>query len=142
MIGTPSDGHIDSFTDNSLNDTTIDFCYQVEAVENPGQYNQLSRSTVQCVHQSATIFIPNSFTPHNQDGLNDRFGPKGLYIKTYTMQIYNRWGENIYSTSSGQAWDGTFKGQPVQQGIYIYYITVTDYNGNTTRFKGNITMFE
>src|SRR6185437_7490821 len=84
MIGTTSDGHIDSFTDNSLNDTTIDFCYQVEAVENPGQYNQLSRSTVQCVHQNATIFIPNSFTPHNLDGLNDRFGPKGLYIKTYT----------------------------------------------------------
>ncbi len=147
----------EAFKDGKLGDSTIDFCYQVEAIENPGQYNQLSRSTVECVHQDATVFIPNSFTPYNQDGLNDFFGPKGLYIKSYDMKIFNRWGEMIYSeqiplasraigTGSPKGeeagWDGTFRGQPVQQGIYIYMITVTDYNGKQSYFKGTVTMFE
>ena len=58
------------------------------------------------------------------------------------MKIYDRWGEEIYNTSSGQPWDGTFHGQPVQQGVYIYYISVQDYNGKVTRFTGNISMYE
>jgi len=131
-----------AFTDSKLGDSVINFCYQVEAIENPGQYNQLSRSTVVCVHQDATVFIPNSFTPYNQDGLNDYFGPIGSYIKSYDMKIYNRWGELLYNTVSGKAWDGTFQGQFVQQGVYIYLITITDYNGKQSYFKGTITMFE
>jgi len=151
LIGTTSSVQINQFKDSKLGDSTIDFCYQVEAIENPGQYNQLSRSTVECVHQDATVFIPNSFTPYNQDGLNDFFGPKGIYIKTYDMKIYNRWGEQIYNSqvqpSQGGAgnptgWDGTYKGQYVQQGIYIYLITVTDYNRKQSYFKGTVTMFE
>ena len=139
----------EAFEDKNLGDSTISFCYQVEAIENQGQYNQLSRSTVECVHQDATVFIPNSFTPYNADGVNDLFGPKGVYIKSYSMQIYNRWGEQVYSSPSpsgegrGEAgWDGMYKGQPVQQGIYIYLITVEDYNGKKSYFKGTITMFE
>ena len=142
LIGTTSSVQVNQFKDSKLGDSTIDFCYQVEAIENPGQYNQLSRSTVECVHQDATVFIPNSFTPYDQNGLNDFFGPNGVYVKNYSMKIYNRWGELIFNTSSGKAWDGTFQGQFVQQGIYIYIITVTDYNGKQSYFKGTITMFE
>jgi len=160
LIGTTSSpllGHGaggEAFTDSKLGDSTIDFCYQVVAVENPGQYNQVSRSTVECVHQDATVFIPNSFSPYNQDGLNDNFGPKGVYIKSYDMKIYNRWGELIYSEqiplaplkggipSNPTGWDGTFRGQYVQQGIYIYMITVTDYNGKQSYFKGTVTLFQ
>jgi gliding motility-associated-like protein len=142
LIGTTSSVQVNEFKDRKLGDSTIDFCYQVQAIENPGQYNQLSRSTVECVHQDATVFIPNSFTPYNQDGLNDLFGPKGAYIKNYSMKIYNRWGEQVYSTSSGADWDGTNHGQFVQQGVYIYLITVIGYNGKQSYFKGTVTMFE
>ncbi len=142
LIGTTTSGNVHEYSDANLSDSTIDFCYQVEAVENPGKYNQLTRSTVECVHQDATMFIPNSFSPYNQDGINDKFGPVGLYVKNYTMKIYDRWGEEIYNTNSGQPWDGTFHGQFVQQGVYIYYIAVQDYNGKITRFRGNISIYE
>jgi len=141
LIGTTTSGIIHNFTDKDLGDSTINFCYQVEAVENLGQYNQLSRSTVACVHQDATVFIPNSFTHFNLDGLNDYFGPKGLYIKNYTMQIYNRWGELVYSTTTGKPWDGTFKGAEALEGVYIYLITIEDYNAKKSSFNGNITIF-
>jgi len=142
LIGTTSSVQINQFKDSKLGDSTIDFCYQVEAIENPGQYNQLSRSTVECVHQDATVFIPNTFTPYDQDGLNDLFSPIGVYVKSYSMKIYNRWGELLYNTNSSKPWDGNYKGQFVQQGVYIYLITVTDYNGKQSYFKGTITMFE
>ena len=142
LIGTTSSVQVNEFQDKKLGDSTIDFCYKVEAIESPGQYNQLSRSTVECVHQDATVFIPNTFTPYNQDGMNDLFGPKGVYIKNYSMKIYNRWGEQIYNTTSGHDWDGTNHSQPVQQGVYIYLISVTGYNGKQSYFKGTITMFE
>jgi len=142
LIGTTSSIQINQFRDSKLGDSTIDFCYQVEAIENLGQFNQLSRSTVECVHQDATVFIPNTFTPYDQDGLNDLFGPIGVYVKNYSMKIYNRWGELVYNTTSSKAWDGTSHGQFVQQGVYIYLITVTDYNGKQSYLKGTITIFE
>jgi len=141
LIGTTTSGSVHNFTDKDLGDSTINFCYQVEAVENQGQYNQLSRSTVACVHQDATVFIPNSFTHFNLDGLNDYFGPKGLYIKNYTMQIYNRWGELVYSTSESKPWDGTFKGAEALEGVYVYLITIEDYNAKKSSFNGNVTIF-
>ena len=156
LIGTTSSVQVNEFKDSKLGDSTIDFCYQVEAIENPGQYNQLSRSTVECVHQDATVFIPNSFTPYDQNRENDFFSPQGIHIKSYDMRIYNRWGEMVYKTlespagdSNGKGiapthngWDGTYKGDVVQQGIYIYLITVTDYNDKQSYFKGTITMFQ
>jgi len=141
MIGTTPTGAIDNYLDGNLGDTTTNFCYQVEAVETNGLYNATSRSTVECLHQNATVFIPNSFTHYNLDGLNDNFGPKGLHIKNYTMKIYNRWGELLYNTDNSGQWDCTYKGEEVPQGIYVYYIVVEDYNKNFTRFKGNITIF-
>jgi len=142
LIGTTTNGNINSYTDKNLGDTTIEFCYQVEAIENAGKYNQMSRSTVACVHQNATVFIPNTFSHYLLDGLNDKFGPKGLYIKNYTMQVYNRWGELIYNTDKSGQWDGTFRGADVQEGVYVYTITVQDYNNHFSQFTGNITILK
>jgi len=141
LIGTTQTGAINQYLDKNLTDTAINFCYQVEAVENNGLWNATSRSTVHCLHQDATVFIPNTFSHYKIDGLNDKFGPKGLYIKNYTMQVYNRWAEQVFNTTNSEQWDGTFRGIDVLQGVYIYYIIVEDFNHHFTRFKGTITIF-
>jgi hypothetical protein len=56
------------------------------------------------------------------------------------MKIYNRWGENVYSTSEGKGWDGYFHGQLALEGVYIYYVTVYGYNGEKQTYKGNVTI--
>ena len=64
------------------------------------------------------MFIPNSFTP-NQDNHNETFyvhGADGDEIKS--MIIYNRWGEKIYETNSNEPWDG----KNCQIGIYTYSV--------------------
>jgi gliding motility-associated-like protein len=71
------------------------------------------------------LYVPNAFTP-DADEFNPVFIPvltAGFDPTTYEFDIYNRWGETVFSTKAvGEGWDGTFKGQRVQDGIYTYRI--------------------
>lgn len=78
-----------------------------------------------------TFFIPNTFTPNNDD-LNDYFSPKQSgYFKEYYMEIFNRWGELIYiSNDINKGWDGKMTGNDVQNDVYIYKIFYSYFNEN------------
>ncbi|MBK9048559.1 MAG: gliding motility-associated C-terminal domain-containing protein [Bacteroidetes bacterium] len=73
-----------------------------------------------------TAYIPNSFTP-NDDGINDQFGVTGFSNGGFSMQIFNRWGQTVFtSENSFQSWNGkTLSGKSAPQGIYTYLITIT-----------------
>ena len=52
------------------------------------------------------IFIPNSFTP-NEDNHNETFYVHGADKDDIElMVIFNRWGEKIYETTTNEPWDG------------------------------------
>jgi gliding motility-associated-like protein len=71
----------------------------------------------------AQLFIPNAFTPGNADDLNNTFQVKGVGIKAYRIVIYDRWGQEVFSsTDLTHSWDGTFNGEPSPQGMYSYKI--------------------
>lgn len=70
------------------------------------------------------FWIPNSFTPGKADGLNDVFIPIVYGVEEYKFDIYDRWGEKIFSTTDITiGWDGTYKGKPCQQDVYVYMIS-------------------
>jgi gliding motility-associated-like protein len=81
-----------------------------------------------------TLFMPNTFTP-NKDGRNDVLKIQGHYIQNATMQIYTRWGELVFQSDDiNQGWDGTYKGETVQEGIYLVKLKLTSMpqlNGQT-----------
>jgi len=86
------------------------------------------------------IYIPNTFSP-NSDGINDEFLIKGLGFINYHYTIYNRWGELLFeSIDTRKNWDGSFKGQPVIDGVYLFMLTVTDQFGNFHYYSGNINV--
>lgn len=67
------------------------------------------------------FWIPNSFTPGNDDGLNDIFKPITIGVEDYTFYIFNRWGEMIYKTNDTEAgWNGTFKGKESPMDVYVW----------------------
>ena len=127
-----------SYLDQDLRDSADQFCYYIRA-EGFGE-GTFSRSTRICLEQSAVVYIPNTFTPANTEGMNDEFGPQGLYIDNYEMQIYNRWGEQVFSTSTSEEWDGTYNGELVPQGVYHYQIVVRSEDGSRETYEGRVTV--
>ncbi|MFN4124041.1 MAG: gliding motility-associated C-terminal domain-containing protein [Flavobacteriales bacterium] len=76
------------------------------------------------VQENLPVFVPNAFSP-NGDGLNPVFKIYTDGNPKFLMQIFNRWGELIYSFNKMEdGWDGSYKGAPVQDGIYVYRLNV------------------
>lgn len=87
------------------------------------------------------FFIANAFTP-NDDGLNDVFEIVHPGYPEYEINIFDRWGSLLF-TNGGDTqlfWDGKSKGQPVPQGVYVYAVNMTDWEGNKSTRKGSITI--
>jgi gliding motility-associated-like protein len=77
----------------------------------------------------AQLFYPNAFTPDG-DGLNDRFFPEYLFIREYDLNIYNRWGELVYSSKDiEEGWDGLISGEEGPEGSYTYLTKAEDFRG-------------
>lgn len=96
------------------------------------------------IQPKATFFLPNAFTP-NDDGLNDVYKGKGFTngMKSFELNIWNRWGENVFSTDDPlQGWNGRFnnQGQPVPQGVYFSRVTYTPPRGAPVEIKGTVTV--
>ena len=89
------------------------------------------------------IAIPNAFTP-NEDGRNDVFKPiMNCPTLQYSLLIVNRYGQEIFSTENpSQAWNGIFRQQEEEFGVYYYLIKVKfDYPGsNEEVYKGDVSL--
>lgn len=119
-------------------------------VTNPGHYwvrvsngNCVTTDSI-WIKRDCYLNIPNSFSP-NGDGLNDYFLPRELLssgLKSFKMDIYNRWGENIFSTTSidGRGWDGRYNGVPQPMGVFVYMIEAEFNNGVKKNYTGNVTL--
>jgi gliding motility-associated-like protein len=96
------------------------------------------------VRQDCYLNVPNSFSP-NGDAMNDYFLPRDILssgVKSFSMKIFNRWGELIFSTTSinGRGWDGNYDGKPQPMDTYIYTIDAVFMNKQVKKLKGNITL--
>ncbi|MES2512677.1 MAG: gliding motility-associated C-terminal domain-containing protein [Bacteroidota bacterium] len=92
------------------------------------------------------LYIPNTFTPDG-NGINDIFQPMGVGIdeENYRMDIYDRWGENIFTSNAfRKGWDGTVKGgsKMAEQGVYTYKLMVKDTQGNKHPYVGHVTVLK
>lgn len=86
------------------------------------------------------LYIPNAFTP-NGDNMNDTLIPYVKGIGSYKFSIYDRWGELLYySEELYEGWDGKHRGSPCPDGVYIWYLSALDSNGNRIVKKGNLTL--
>ena len=97
------------------------------------------------MEKGVILYAPNSFTP---DG--NQFNPVFLPIVTsgvdknqYELEIFNRWGESVFkSTDTEQGWDGTYKGQKVPTGSYVYKIFASGLTGKKVQKEGALTLIQ
>ena len=96
------------------------------------------------IQRDCYLNIPNSFSPDG-DGLNDYFLPRELLssgLTVFKMKIFNRWGEQIFTTDKidGRGWDGKYDGKEQPMGVYVYVIDAVFKNKTRKNFKGNVTL--
>ncbi len=127
---------LSSYTDPLVDDGGI-FYYQIVSSDMSGFS---SHSNVVEAREELTLFVPTAFTP-NGDGQNDVFRIKGKYVKSFSMTIYNNWGEAIFhSDTLAKTWNGKKYTEDAPSGVYSYIIEATDYQGNIHNQSGTITL--
>ncbi len=84
-------------------------------------------------------FNANLFTP-NGDEKNDLFKINVAKYCNYTFSILNRWGNIIFTTNTGNFWDGKYNGNLCSSGTYFYLIEGNDCNNNKIYEKGYVQL--
>lgn len=89
--------------------------------------------------KETVIDMPNAFKPN---GTNSLFKPSKRGIaKLNSFNIFNRWGNKVYSSTNPDAgWDGNYNGQPQPAGVYMYVIDAVTDSGKTFTKQGNVTL--
>lgn len=94
------------------------------------------------------VFVPTGFTP-NGDGRNDILfvlSREGLQAEINTFRIFDRWGEQVFERKDLQpnepadGWDGSFRGQLLQPGVYLWQVELTYPDGLRDAFQGHTNL--
>lgn len=88
------------------------------------------------------LFIPTAFTPDG-DGLNDIFKAKGMFVASFKMMIFDRWGKMIFQSDDiNKGWDGSVEdtGAAAIDDVYSYRYIAKDLAGIVHEDIGAIRM--
>lgn len=128
-----------TYRDADLPATEASVCYRVRSVTGLSCPED-AWSNQACAAFAARVFAPNAFTP-NGDGRNDLFTVQGAYFLRYELQIFDRWGSLVFTSfSTDQAWDGSVRGRPAPEGVYMYLLRWADADGASYQRSGSITL--
>ncbi|MBK7798937.1 MAG: gliding motility-associated C-terminal domain-containing protein [Saprospiraceae bacterium] len=102
--------------------------------------------TIQIIKKG--IWIPSVFSP-NGDGINDWFFPsvtEDSYKTIRKFSIFSRWGERIFDKVNiqpnipGEGWNGEFKNEPLNPGVFIYVLEIEWNDGKVQQLTGDINL--
>ncbi len=101
------------------------------------------------VDRRASIYIPNAFSPYNEDGINDRFfifAKEGLINEVLDFKIFTRWGELVFEKENFPpndpfyGWDGFNRGEMMNPGVFVYWTEIELFDGTVIILKGDLTL--
>jgi len=114
--------------------------YHIEAI---GKVNEAipvmdtARSNRNYLTKESHIFMPTGFRPNG--GVTQIYKPISIGIKrqNYHFRILNRWGQVVYETyQTVLGWDGTYLGDYVPQGMYVYIVEYETIYNKLKRQRG------
>lgn len=81
------------------------------------------------------LFVPNAIIPQDPNHDVRIFQPKGTGLQYYHAMVYDKWGNLIWESteleegSPTEYWDGTYRGEIVPEGAYVWHIDAILGNG-------------
>ncbi|MDX9852847.1 MAG: gliding motility-associated C-terminal domain-containing protein [Tenuifilaceae bacterium] len=121
------------------------FCYQVEgtvaASADIAEFKSRSRKI--CVDVTPDIVMPNAIDPSDtRSGTiypRNIFAPIVSFNATYTLTIYNRWGQIVYQGNEG--WNGKLSnGTFAPEGAYVYRLELQTQDAQNLVKTGSLTV--
>jgi gliding motility-associated-like protein len=90
------------------------------------------------------VFVPTVLSPNGAQQDDNRMAcVYGNCIQSMNYSIYNRWGEKVFETQDpSNCWDGTYKGKPMNPGVFVYKLQATLITGQDIEQSGNITLLK
>ena len=92
------------------------------------------------------VYAPNVFSP-NGDGLNDRFTIYGRGVtEIKLLQVFDRWGNQLFlgerltQGEENQGWDGSYRGQEMGPGVYVWMAVLVFTDGEELILSGDISI--
>ena len=88
------------------------------------------------------MFVPSAFSPNGRDDPeNETLKVYGFCLESMTFQVFNRWGQKVWETNDQNiGWDGTFKGEELNTGVFVYRLEGKDFKGKGYSLKGNVSL--
>jgi len=148
------DGSIDIEVPSSYGDYTIEWFlnsmdnplpqyygyHSIEDVDSGYYYVMVTDEACSTIEQifvphlyfgQGNLYIPNTITPSNADGMNDYFQ---LYyhgdVKFKEVLIYNRWGTLVFQSNDIHfKWNGAVNGEILYNNVYAVLLYYYDYRG-------------
>lgn len=90
-----------------------------------------------------TFYIPNSFTPNNEDEHNKFFFAYATGVTKFEMRIFDRWGNQVFhSTDLNEKWDGTVdKSKTISQtDVFVWKVSLTNVFKKSLDYVGTVTL--
>jgi gliding motility-associated-like protein len=100
------------------------------------------------VDRRLNIYIPNVFSP-NADGVNDYFTlfpEQGKVSSIRRLAIFDRWGNQVFVRENFApgieplGWDGTFRGEPMNPAVFVFYAQLELVDGSIEQVEGEVTL--
>ncbi len=135
------------FINRSLVDKNLDYdwggyWYRVRAFRNkPGDVSQISsESNWIYLYQKPEVWVPTGIT-RNKDGLNDVWGTFPVFVREYTMLVYDRWGNILWeSTNKKKQWDATIFDRDLPDGVYAWKVDFWGWDDKKYTKTGTVTV--
>lgn len=100
------------------------------------------------IKESPKVYVSNIFSASSSSGANGvwKIVTNDPELKIHELSVFSRWGERMFHKTNfviaeGEGlWDGSFRGQKVQPGVYVYQLNYSNEKGEEVMLTGDITV--
>lgn len=117
--------------------------FQVQVVDQNGC---LAEDRIWVTVNNFQIYVPNIILPDSEsNGWFTIFAGDGV-TEIQTLRVFDRWGEMVFErngflpNSPTMGWDGSFRGEPQNPGVFVWYAKVLLLDGRSITLKGDVTV--
>lgn len=128
--------------DTSMNYDWGQYTYMIRAREGIKGWGAMSNSNWVVLGQNPLLWVPEAFSP-NGDGINDEWKWVSIFVKTFHIKLYNRWGELIFETTDKHDyWKGLYRNREFHNNVYVWYVEYSGWDDSKHNQSGTLTVLQ